>query len=87
MKISGHSTSEMDLRYTHPQIEDLRAAMERVNQFIRSGEVGPGGEASPVLMAILEEVRAISKSVSKNVSKDPFDQQKEVSHISTNPLN
>lgn len=87
MKISGHSNPEMNLRYTHPQIEDLRAAMEKVNQFIRSGEVGSGGEASPLLMAILEEVRAISKSVSKNVDKTLFDQQKEVSQISANPLN
>ena len=87
MMISGHSTPEMDLRYTHPQLEDLRAAMEKVNQFIKSGEVGSGGEASPVLMAILEEVRAISKSVSKNVDKTPFDQQKEVIQISDNPLN
>ena len=87
MRISGHSTPEMDLRYSHPQADDLRAAMERINQFIKSGEVRSDAETSPILMAILEEVRTISKSVSKNVSKDPFDQQKEVSPISTNPLN
>lgn len=78
MRISGHSTPEMDIRYTHPQLDDLRAAMEKVNQFIKSGEVKTGGEASPLLMAILEEVKAISKSVSKNVDKTSLDQQKEV---------
>lgn len=87
MRISGHSTPEMDLRYTHPQLDDLRAAMEKVNQFIKSGEVGTGEEASPLLMAILEEVRSISKSVSKNVDKTPLDQQKKVSQISANHLN
>jgi hypothetical protein len=87
MKISGHSTPEMDLRYSHPQIEDLRGAMEKISEFVKNGELKPDAEASPILMAILEEVRSISKSVSKSVSKDPFDQQKEVSQISANPLN
>ena len=41
MRISGHSTPEMDLRYTHPQLEDLRTAMEKVNQLIKSGEWNP----------------------------------------------
>lgn len=87
MKISGHSTPEMDLRYIHPQLEDLRAAMEKINQFVKNGEAGSDKETSSILTAILEEVKSISKSVSKNVSKTPFDQQKEVSQISANPLN
>ena len=87
MKISGHSTPEMDLRYSHPQLGDLRGAMEKISEFMKNGELKSDAEASPTLMAILEEVRAISKSVSKNVSKDPFEQQKEVSEKSANPLN
>ena len=53
----------------------------------KNGGMKSDADASPILMAILEEVRSISKSVSKNVSKDPSDQQKEVSQISANPLN
>ena len=87
MTISGHSTPEMDLRYSHPQLDDLRGAMEKISEFMKNGELKSDTETSPTLMAILEEVRAISKSVSKNVSKDPSEQQKEVSQISANPLN
>ena len=87
MRISGHSSPEMDLRYTHPQLDDLRTAMEKINQFVKGGHVVSEAEASPALKAILEKLDAISKSVSKNVDKLPSDQQKEVSQISANPLN
>ena len=87
MRISGHSTPEMDLRYSHPQLDDLRGAMEKISGFMKNGKLKPDAEASPILMAILEEVRSISKSVNKNVSKDSFEQQKEVSEKSANPLN
>jgi len=87
MRILGHSTSEMHLWYSHPQLDDLRAAMEKINHVIKGGEAISEVETSPVLKAILDKLDLISKSVSKKVDKTPFDQQKEVSQVSANPLN
>jgi len=66
MKITGHGTPEMDLHYSHEQDNDLRAAMEKINQFIKGGEILDG---SPLLRAILEKLESISKSVDKSGSK------------------
>ena len=87
MKITGHSTSEMDLRYSHPQLSDLRTAMEKIAKVVKNGGASSDAEASPILMEILQQLKSISKSVSKNVDKLPSDQQKEVSHTPANPLN
>ena len=86
MRISGHSTEEMNLRYSHPQLDDLRAAMEKITRSIKSG-ASSEAEASPMLMAILEKLDSISKSVDKTLAKTPSDQQKEVSQTSANPFN
>jgi len=68
MRLSGHSTPEMDIHYLHPQLGDLRGAMEKINQFIKGGEVWTEVEVSPALRAILEKLDVISKSVSKRPS-------------------
>jgi integrase len=86
MKISGHSTPEMDLRYSHPQLDDLRLAMEKIGQFVKSGEIRSGDEGSPILASILEEIKILKKWF-KSGNKSPFDQEKGVNSISANSLN
>lgn len=86
MKISGHSTPEMDLRYSHPQLDDLRVAMEKIGQFVKNGEMRSGEESSPILTAILEEIKNLRKWF-KNGNKTLLDQEKGADSISSNPLN
>lgn len=79
MKILGHSTPEMNLRYSHPHLEDLRATMERVNELAKTGEAS---HDSPTLSEILKEVKGISKFVDKLLTKSVSEKKEESEYVS-----
>ena len=86
MMISGHSTSKMDLHYTHPKLDDLRAGLEKVSQFVKSGEIKDMG-ASDDLKVILEKLERLSEIVDKTLTKPPLSPQEGGSQKPSNLLN
>lgn len=76
-EIQGHSTDEMDERYTHLDDKDLISAMKQVMDF-RNGKLEIKGDSPALLREINEKLGEILKSVDKTLT-NPVSKEKEAS--------
>ncbi len=83
--LQGHSTDEMDERYTHLDKNDLFKAMEQINSFMKGQPVEQ--DTGTLLRAILGKLERLEKSVDQSVDQTPSSTKKGISEISANPLN
>jgi hypothetical protein len=67
------------------KLDDLRTAMEKINQFVKVGRVVSEAEASPILRTALEKLDAISKNINQTLVKPPLGQQKGVNQNQLTP--
>lgn len=66
--LQGHSTDEMDDRYTHLGDQDLISAMKQITDF-RNGKFEGKSDDRAVLEAILKELQEMKKNVYQNVDQ------------------
>ena len=75
--LQGHSTDEMDERYTHLDDKDLISAMKQITDF-RNGKLEIRDDNPTLLKAILEKLGEIQKNVNKTLTNSGS-KEKEVS--------